>query len=257
MARATSAELPACGWCGGPNPDGARRDVLYCRQHCRQAAWRFTKGWRLLEPADRPLRFAYADPPYPEKARIYKDHRDYAGEVDHAALIARLEAGTFDGWALSTSAAALKPILDLCPPDVRVGAWFRGERPAAHRRPLSSWEPVIYRGARDLLVPVGAPPEDRRLDAVVYPARPRRLDPDRVTGAKPARFCWWLFDLLGVRPGDTLVDVFPGSGGIARAFRLLDGGGMARPGRDDASPSTVATDDASSQYSDLEEVLAS
>ena len=33
-------------------------------------------------------------------------------------------------------------------------------------------------------------------------------------GAKPAAFCWWVFDLLGALPGDELVDLFPGSGGI-------------------------------------------
>lgn len=35
------------------------------------------------------MRFAYADPPYPGKARkYYGAHPDFAGEVDHAALIA-------------------------------------------------------------------------------------------------------------------------------------------------------------------------
>lgn len=46
----------------------------------------------------RPLRLAYADPPYPGKARLYRDHPDYGGEVDHAALIVRLTE--YDGWAL-------------------------------------------------------------------------------------------------------------------------------------------------------------
>jgi hypothetical protein len=63
---------------------------------------------------------ANADPPYPGKAFYYRDHPDYAGEVDHAALIARLS--TYDGWALSTSAAALPAVLALCPPGVRVAA---------------------------------------------------------------------------------------------------------------------------------------
>lgn len=32
------------------------------------------------------LRLAYADPPYPNRsARHYRNHQDYAGEVDHAA----------------------------------------------------------------------------------------------------------------------------------------------------------------------------
>lgn len=36
------------------------------------------------------MRFAYADPPYPGMAHLYKGHLDYAGEVDHKALIERL-----------------------------------------------------------------------------------------------------------------------------------------------------------------------
>ncbi len=53
-----------------------------------------------------PLRLAYADPPYPGRsARYYSAHPDYAGEVDHAALLAQL--AEFYRWALSTSADAL------------------------------------------------------------------------------------------------------------------------------------------------------
>jgi hypothetical protein len=55
------------------------------------------------------LRLAYADPPYPGKSALYRDHRDYAGEVDHEELLERLQG--YDGWALSTSADALPAIL--------------------------------------------------------------------------------------------------------------------------------------------------
>lgn len=86
-----------------------------------------------------PLRLAYADPPYPGRSRkYYGSHPDYAGEVDHEALIESLTG--FDGWALSTSADAL--------PGVRVAAWVRGERPTRAYGPLNAWEPVIYFGGR-------------------------------------------------------------------------------------------------------------
>jgi hypothetical protein len=68
----------------------------------------------------RSLRLAYADPPYPGKAWLYRDHPDYSGEVDHVKLIGRLAA--YDGWALSTSVEALPAVLALCPPGVRVAA---------------------------------------------------------------------------------------------------------------------------------------
>ena len=41
-----------------------------------------------------------------------------------------------------------------------------------------------------------------------------------LTGAKPEGFCFWLFDLLGMQPGDVLEDLFPGTGGVSRAWDL-------------------------------------
>lgn len=216
-----------CAWCNGPIPRSARLDSVYCKTLHRQAAHRFGKLRRRRTATTRPMRFAYADPPYPRLAhRYYRDHPDFAGEVDHARLIARLEDGWPDGWALSTSASALPSVLALCPPGCRVAAWVRGERPAAHLTPLSAWEPVIFRGGRELLT---GPADGRRIDALVYAARPRKTDPRRVTGAKPAAFAWWLFDLLGALPGDDLEDLFPGSGGIARAWSIYSDGPPTRP----------------------------
>ena len=37
-----------------------------------------------------------------------------------------------------------------------------------------------------------------------------------VTGQKPPGFCRWVLDLLGYRDGDTLDDLFPGSGVMSR-----------------------------------------
>lgn len=155
--------------------------------------------------------------------RWYEDHPDYAGEVDHEALIARLVAEFPDGWALSTSAAALPRVLASCPPGVRVAAWFRGERPTRSFRPLNAWEPVIYLGGRAR----ESTAKERRLDALVKFSRPRLTDPNRVAGAKPAEFAFWIFDLLGALPDDDLVDLFPGSGGIARAWAAYQHGGEA------------------------------
>jgi hypothetical protein len=42
--------------------------------------------------------------------------------------------------------------------------------------------------------------------------------PGRVVGAKPAAVCAWIFALLGAAPGDTLDDLFPGSGAVGRAW---------------------------------------
>lgn len=226
-----------CGWCEQPIRPEARSDAVYCRTLCRQAAHRFYRGRRVQASvaAGRRLRLGYADPPYPGLARrYYRGHPDFAGEVDHARLVEQLADGFPDGWALSTSSAALRDVLPLCPTSVRVAAWFRGERPTRSYRPLAAWEPVIYCGGRAQLSDV----DERRVDALVHVARARTTDPHRVVGSKPAAFCWWLFDLLGMRPGDELVDLFPGSGGVARAWAYASkvaSADVSPPGSPDAS----------------------
>lgn len=243
---------PRCAWCDGPIPAGKRRDAVTCSQACRQAWHRFHAGaGHALEVVERatlapsdPRQLAYADPPYPGKAALYyRDHPDYAGEVDHAELVQYL-AGTFPhGWALSTSAEALPELLEVCPVGVRVAAWVRGHRNVASYRPVNAWEPVIYwPGPRRLI----AAPGDR-LDALVAGVSARRTDPRRVVGAKPAEFCYWLFGLLGAVPGDDVVDVFPGSGGIARAWAEVNRRhAIDTTGRDASAPATL---DASSSTS--------
>lgn len=220
-----------CAWCRGPIPAAARRDALTCSKSCRQARHRFTRGVGQVLHDGSPVvagngrRLAYADPPYPGKSRrYYGDHPDYAGEVDHAALIASLSA-EYDAWALSTSAVALPAVLALCPPGVRVAAWHRGERAHLNARfPLNAWEPVIYAGQIAIRPPGGRDAsrvDVRRVDSFVYRPGNRLTEPGRVVGAKPAAFCGWLFRLLGAGPRDTFVDVFPGSGGVARAWEAF------------------------------------
>ncbi len=176
-----------------------------------------------MSRVDQPLqarRFAYADPPYPGKSFYYRDHPDFAGEVDHAQLLSRL--ATYDGWALSTSARALPDVLALAVAQgltVRVAAWIRGARPhetALHA--LNAWEPVVYAPvarARDVSPRTGAA---RRIDVLRHGVGPMLTLPNRVIGTKPAAFCRWVFDLVGATPRDQLDDLFPGSGMVGRAW---------------------------------------
>jgi hypothetical protein len=224
-----------CAWCENPIPVTARRDAVCCSVRCRQARHRFLHAVGQAEAVGpgRSLRLAYADPPYPGKARLYRDHPDYGGEVDHAELIERL-AG-YDGWALSTSAAALPAVLGLCPPGVRVAAWHKGERVARSRYPLSAWEPVLYHGGRQL-------PGPRRADSIACGVTPVSTVPGHVIGAKPAAVCRWIFTLLGAAPGDTLDDLYPGSGAVCRAWAAYTSCEASRHGY----PSCQARADASS-----------
>ena len=58
----------------------------------------------------------------------------------------------------------------------------------------------------------------RRTDSMVCGVAPLDTLPGRVIGAKPAAVCRWIFTLLGAAPGDTLDDLFPGSGAVGRAW---------------------------------------
>lgn len=165
------------------------------------------------------MRFAYADPPYPgQAARLYGDHPDYAGEVDHALLVQRLVEGYPDGWALSTGAKWLPEVLALCPTDVRVLAWVKTDAPPFTVRVQYSWEPVILRAGR----PYEGGPRNVR-DSLVAPSAGAmgagvHREPGHVIGRKPPRFCRWVFNCLGAEPGDTLDDLFPGSGTVGREW---------------------------------------
>ena len=131
----------------------------------------------------RPLRFAYADPPYPGRARkYYGDQPTFAGEVDHAALIASLTT-SYDGWALSTSEDALRWILPLCPEGARVCPWVKpiGAAPATYGL-HNTWEPLIVVQGRRL--------RPGRRDWLR--AMPARGGGD-LPGRKPIAFCAFLF----------------------------------------------------------------
>jgi hypothetical protein len=65
-----------------------------------------------LRATDRPLRLAYADPPYLGLARRYYGREaSFAGEVDHSELVSRL--ASYDGWALSCSSRSVPAIAAL------------------------------------------------------------------------------------------------------------------------------------------------
>lgn len=199
------------------------------------------------------MRFAYADPPYPGLARRYYGTE----EVDHPELIARVCREFPDGWALSTSSEALRDVWAICPAGARVACWVKGPRPCVSWRPRSAWEPLIVVGGRPRRLEVA---EDLS-DVLLWGGR-QHSHPDALVGMKPAAFCEWMFRQLGAMAGDELVDLFPGSGAVGRAWSLyaapVAGAGghdpspresddRSRPGRHDAS--ARAAHDGSVEYS--------
>jgi hypothetical protein len=213
-----------CAWCRRTLEATARPDAVFCSRKCRQTAFRLRRR-RTTEAANAtPKVFAYADPPYPGRARKYYQREDtYGGEVDHVELLASLKASGYDGWALSTAADALRDLLPLCPPEARVCPWVKPIGASPQTFGLHNcWEPLIVvpgrrlrPGLRDFLI-----------------AQPARFG-GKLPGRKPLNFCAFLFDALGMLPGDELVDLFPGTGMVGRAWAQL-----SSRYRDDASSSS-------------------
>jgi hypothetical protein len=162
------------------------------------------------------VRLAYADPPYLGCCGLY-GHRHEApyGCWDERGtwgdLLATLH-DDYDGWAISLNSPSLYPILRICAylkADIRVAAWVKPF--AAFKRNVRiayTWEPVIFKPGRDSSKD-GAPVGRDHL------RQPIQLKAG-LTGAKPPEFCRWVLDLLGYVDGDTVEDMFPGTGIMGR-----------------------------------------
>lgn len=218
-----------CEWCKEPTiePD-ARSTRITCSKKCRQAKQRFNRHIGRASRAEEPMHFAYADPPYPGLSRrYYGDHRDFKGEVDHEELVSRLTTGPYDGWALSTSAEALRDVWALCPPETRLCIWHNGPRKTKSFTALHAYEAVLVWGGRPRREPVVA----ELSDVLTWGGR-QHSHPGALVGMKPAAFLNWIFELLGASRGDRLDDFFPGSGAVQRAWDLYV---SPQPGDDDTA----------------------
>jgi hypothetical protein len=195
-----------CGWCDKPLLGGPR--AKYCGKKCRQSAWRLREAKQAMTYNLAPGKFGYYDPPYPGKAWMYK-----MPEVDHAALIREASVQGYKGWALSTSMEALRDVLPLMPEGSRVCVWTKPQAPpAANAHGIcNTCEAVIVAGGR------------RRAGHVVRDTliTSAARNGGTLIGRKPILFVAWLFDLLDLLPGDELIDAFPGTGIVTRAWRLL------------------------------------
>ena len=161
----------------------------------------------------KPLKFAYADPPYLGCGKLYPEHpdsRDWDDPQTHFRLIDRLFAEYPDGWVLSCHEPSLHVLRNYAGRDCRTGIWvkpFAVFKPNVN--PAYAWEPVIWRGGRKY-----TRDEATVRDWVAADVTLRR----GLTGAKPRAFCRWVFAMLNAQPGDTLDDLFPGSGAVAAAW---------------------------------------
>lgn len=182
------------------------------------------------------MRLVIADPPYPafrgsggskqrasrwygdnprassdRPADVHPDARLWDDDATHRALLKRL-MDEADGWAIATSPDGMRAYGDL-PSAVRIMSWIKpNAQPGAHRL-RSCWEPVLL-----------MPPPGRRsnrggrgqIDDYLVCNAPRI----GFIGAKPPEWTRWVLDALCYEPADELVDLFNGSGAVARAAGL-------------------------------------
>jgi hypothetical protein len=181
------------------------------------------------------MRLAIADPPYPpfngsggrknrasrwygDKQRSIKDRpADNHASADvwdditkHRELLLQL-LDEFDGFAIATSPdgiAAYHPL----PIGMRILAWIKPNAiPGAHRI-KSSWEPVL------IFPPIGRRSNRQGVGMTsdILTANAPRVG---FHGAKPETWTHWVLDALSFdKATDTVVDMFPGSGQVARAI---------------------------------------
>jgi hypothetical protein len=166
------------------------------------------------------VRLAYADPPYLGCCGLYGHHHEapfgcWDHTENHYRLVSML-AEEYDGYVLHLSTPSLP---DYCAAmrdyeqdqNWRTMSWvkpfaaFKANVPVAY-----AWEPVIVKPARKPEVTGRAIMRDW-IDAPITMER-------GTVGAKPERVCMWAFEMMGAHPDDELVDLFPGSGAVTRAW---------------------------------------
>jgi hypothetical protein len=165
------------------------------------------------------MRLAYADPPYPGCAHLYKSHPDFAGEVDHRELVERLQRD-YDGWVLHTSVGGYRMLERerILPEEgIRVCQWFKPFAAFKRNVPVAyAYEPVIIKAARKPVVVKGGEISRDWIDEAVREGITMKRG---LTGAKPDRVCRWAFQLMGALPDDDLTDLYPGTGAVSASWR--------------------------------------
>lgn len=159
--------------------------------------------------------FAYADPPYFGQGAKRYGFPEWDTKERHHQLVRDLFVCYPDGWALSCNPADLCWILPKCPDTARVAAWCKTFHQIHATAVQWAWEPVIFYGGR----PGTVKPMVR--DWLTC-ARTNRKG---THGAKPEAFNRWVLQLLNFQPGDTLNDLFPGTGGMSATIHALGEGG--------------------------------
>ena len=175
---------------------------------------------------------AIADPPYLGRAKRWygaggcgdgrgrnqaDNHPDAAiwdNPETHQELLTELLA-RYDGFAIAMSVHSLSTYLDITGTDSRNGfrvcVWHKPSAITSGSRITNNFEPVLIKV-----------PDSRRGWASnaarvsdVLVANPPKVN---FRGAKPALWTKWVLDLMGYTDGDTVDDLFVGSGMVGNAL---------------------------------------
>lgn len=176
------------------------------------------------------MRIAYADPPYLGCCKLYGHRHEppygcWDDVSSHALLFDHMRQ-LFDGFVLHLSAPSLQQLLPLAPPasEARVCSWVKPFAAFKRNVPVAyAWEPVIVKAVRKPVVAHRVVMRDF-IEEIEAPAVRESITLKRgLTGAKPEKVCLWAFELAGALPDDELIDLFPGSGAVGRAWDKFRG----------------------------------
>lgn len=175
------------------------------------------------------MRLAIADPPYLGRAdRWYGSGRGHRGGLGraaaheaaaewdspatHQALVERLEA-EYEGWVIAAAADSISTYLKVCRPDVRLMIWNKGNAIPSGARVANQFEVVFAK------IPVSRRGRSagRSVSDVLTVGNSYRHN---FVGSKPYAWTHWVLDVLGYREGDTVHDLFAGSGAVTLAQEL-------------------------------------
>ena len=95
-------------------------------------------------------------------------------------------------------------------------SWVKGF--AAFKKNVSvayAWEPVIVKPARKPVVSKRLVMRDWIQESITLRKG--------LTGAKPEAVCHWAFEMVGAHPDDDLVDIYPGTGAVTKAWATWRG----------------------------------
>ena len=159
------------------------------------------------------MKFAYADPPYYKQGKkhygkLHEEAEIWDTKQAHYDLIDRLYNEYPDGFALSGNPSDLWWILQKYP-ELRVCIWAKTFHQIRLTNVQYAFEFVLLHGGR----------KDNKRKPMVRDWMASSIAMRKgLTGAKPLVFNNWILDLLNYEIGDTLEDLFPGSGGMAEAL---------------------------------------